>query len=53
MLDQPKVLTCRSPRVEIAAAHGCFDNAVDILTRTLTRITGGALAMPVDDLRGF
>lgn len=52
-LDQPKVLTCRSPRVEIAAAHGCFDNAVDILTRTLTRITGGALAMLVDDLRGF
>ncbi|AGI24693.1 peptidoglycan binding domain/papain family cysteine protease [Pseudomonas sp. ATCC 13867] len=53
LLDAPKVVTCRNPRVEIPAAHGCFDNAVDILTRTLTRITGDALATPVDDLRGY
>ncbi|QRY78117.1 peptidase C1 [Pseudomonas sp. PDNC002] len=53
LLEGAKVATCLSPRVDIAAAHGCFDNAVDIITRTLTRITGGPLAMPVDDLRGY
>jgi hypothetical protein len=37
-----------------SAAHGSFDNDVDVVTRTLQRITGQkSLAMPVDDLRGY
>ncbi|CAN7687919.1 hypothetical protein LJR084_005628 [Variovorax sp. LjRoot84] len=36
-----------------AAAHGGFDNDIDVVTRTLKRITGAELALPVDDLRGF
>lgn len=39
--------------VLIPAAHGSFDNDIDVVTRTLERITGAALAMPVDDLRGY
>jgi hypothetical protein len=35
------------------AAHGSFDNDVGVLTRTLQRITGGELALKVDDLRGY
>jgi len=35
------------------AAHGGFDNDVDVVTRTLTRITGAAPATTVDDLRGY
>ncbi len=35
------------------AAHGSFDNDITVLTRTLERITGGPLAMPIDDLRGY
>lgn len=53
LLDEPTVATCTAPEVRIPAAHGCFDNAVEIFTRTLERITGGNLAMPVDDLRGY
>lgn len=37
-----------------AASHGSFDNNVDVITKTLQRITGMTeLAMPVDDLRGY
>ena len=36
-----------------AAAHGGFDNDIGVVGRTLERITGGSLALPVDDLRGF
>ncbi|MED5617838.1 C1 family peptidase [Ideonella sp. BN130291] len=35
------------------AAHGAFDNDIDVMTRTLQRITGGPLSMAVDDLRGY
>ncbi|MDM0073416.1 C1 family peptidase [Variovorax sp. J2P1-59] len=36
------------------AAHGSFDNDIDVVSRTMLRITGDAkLAMPIDDLRGF
>ena len=35
------------------ASHGGFDNSVDVVERTLERITGGTLALPVDDLVGF
>ena len=35
-------------------AHGGFDNDIEVLTRTLMRITGAAeLPMRVDDLRGY
>lgn len=36
-----------------SASHGGFDNNVDIIGKTLERITGAALALPVDDLVGF
>lgn len=52
ILETNKVLTCR-PDTTIDAGHGSFDNNVDVLARTLERITGAKLAMPVDDLRGF
>ena len=35
------------------AAHGSFDNDIGVVSRTLERITGAPLAMPVDDLRGY
>jgi hypothetical protein len=52
------------PRIEVAlgadgqpllqaATHGGFDNDIGLMTRTLERITGGKLALPVEDLRGF
>ena len=35
------------------AAHGGFDNDIDVITRTLERIAGGKLAVGIDDLRGY
>jgi hypothetical protein len=35
------------------AAHGNFDNDVGVIARTLERITGDRLKLPVEDLRGF
>ena len=35
------------------AAHGGFDNDIDVVGKTLERITGAALALPVTDLVGF
>ena len=35
------------------AAHGSFDNDIAVVGRTLERITGAPLTMPVDDLRGY
>ena len=40
------------PAVE-PATHGSFDNNIGVVSRTLERITGSALAMQVDDLRGY
>ncbi|MDI1347901.1 C1 family peptidase [Aquabacterium sp.] len=37
----------------IPAAHGSFDNDIDVLTATLQLIRGGDLLEPVTDLRGF
>jgi hypothetical protein len=37
----------------ISASHGSFDNNVEVISATLERITGAALPLPVDDLRGF
>jgi predicted chitinase len=52
ILDVDKVKTSSSGTT-ISASHGSFDNNVEVVTRTLQRITGKNLAMPVDDLRGF
>jgi len=35
------------------AAHGGFDNDLDVVARTLERITGAPPAVAVDDLRGY
>lgn len=35
------------------ASHGGFDNDIDVVSQTLQRIRGGALALKVDDLRGY
>lgn len=38
----------------IALAHGSFDNDIDVITATLTRVLGGAApAVPVDNLQSF
>lgn len=52
VVSQDKVVTAK-PETWIDAAHGSFDNDVDVITATLERICGGPLAAPVDDLRGF
>jgi hypothetical protein len=39
--------------VTAAPSHGGFDNDITVVARTLERITGGPLAVPVDDLRGY
>jgi hypothetical protein len=36
-----------------SASHGGFDNNVEIISKTLERITGKPLVLPVDDLVGF
>jgi hypothetical protein len=52
ILDVDKVKTSSSGST-ISAGHGSFDNNIEVVSRTLERITGGKLAMPIDDLRGF
>lgn len=52
-VDRDRILTSRSPAVTVSASHGGFDNDVEVVQKTLERITGAALANPVDDLRGF
>jgi len=39
--------------VLMRASHGGFDNDIEVVTRTLQRIRGSALALKVDDLRGY
>lgn len=47
-------LDAAGQKVQQRAAHGGFDNDIDVVTRTLRRITGAAtLPVPVDDLRGY
>lgn len=63
ILDKTEVFSYRSDgpdnssNVTIKPNHGCFDNSVDVVSRTLKRITGigpkQELKLPVDDLRGF
>jgi len=55
-VESPRVRTALSPSgddILIPAAHGAFDNDIDVVTRTLQRIVDGPLAMSVDDLRGY
>ena len=52
-VDSAKVVQCVKPLKTVDASHGGFDNDIDVVTRTLERITGGALKTAVDDLRGF
>lgn len=41
------------PEKSIAPSHGGFDNNIDVIGKTLERITGAPLVLPVDDLVGF
>ena len=55
---EDKILTRRGngsdkPDKIVSASHGGFDNNVEIIGKTLERITGAPLALPVDDLVGF
>ncbi|MCX7166987.1 MAG: peptidoglycan-binding protein [Rhodocyclales bacterium] len=56
--DEEKILTRRGNGADQeekteSASHGGFDNNVEVIGRTLERITGAALDLPVDDLVGF
>lgn len=55
VVTSPTVRTTGQPTparsdVMIRSTHGSFDNNIDVLTRTLERITGGPLKAPVTDL---
>jgi len=55
---EEKILTRRGNGADVqekteSASHGGFDNSVEIIGKTLERITGAPLALPVDDLVGF
>jgi len=55
-VDDDRIQVALDPRgtpILEAAGHGGFDNDIGVFGRTLERITGGGLALPVDDLRGF
>ena len=52
LLGEAKVMQ-QLPDKRIKASHGCFDNDVATISRTLERIVGGKLKLAVDDLRGF
>ena len=38
---------------KIPSAHGCFDNAIDVVSRTLQTILAAPPPVPVMDLHGF
>lgn len=52
VVDTDKITTARPDKLS-RAAHGTFDNDVDVVKRAIERISDGALKTPVDDLRGF
>lgn len=57
-IDRDKIVICKQPgkkpdEITANASHGGFDNDVEVVTKTLERITGGTLKTAVDDLRGF
>ena len=58
MHHEDKILTRRGNGADLeekteSASHGGFDNNVEIIGKTLERITGAALQLAVDDLVGF
>jgi hypothetical protein len=54
VLDTDKIKQATAGPVLANAAHGTFDNDVDVINRTLLRITKAKkLVLPVEDLRGF
>ncbi len=55
-VERDKIVTYKRSDKEFKvanASHGGFDNDVEVVAKTLERITGGALKTEVDDLRGF
>ncbi len=55
---EEKIITRHSndldlPQKAEKASHGGFDNNVELIAKSLERITGAKLALPVDDLVGF
>ena len=52
VIMQDQVVTA-VPKSQIDAAHGSFDNDVEVLSKTLERVLRGKLLNVVDDLRGF
>ena len=56
VITQDKVITAitsAKSNIQIDAAHGSFDNDVEVISKTLERIRDGKLLQAVDDLRGF
>ena len=56
--DEEKILIRRGNGADLqekteSASHGGFDNNVEVVSKTLERITGAKLDLPVDDLVGF
>ncbi len=56
--NEEKIITRRQISADLpekweSASHGGFDNNIEILSKTLERITGAPVAFPVDDLVGF
>jgi hypothetical protein len=52
--DEKKFTTrCGSQEKTEAPSHGGFDNNIEVVGKTLERITGTPLTLPVDDLVGF
>ena len=54
LVDRKEVTTALDQNdapITIPAAHGSFDNDIDVVTATLMRILGGPLKTPVRDLR--
>jgi len=51
--DRIRVAVDASGDVVQKACHGGFDNDIDVIARTLQRITGAKPALPIDDLRGY
>lgn len=48
-----KTLVCRSPEIRVNACRSGFDNDATIIEKILTRIIGGPLKLPKNDLRSF
>src|SRR5690606_26564823 len=52
IIDRPPILSARPDR-RIPAAHGSFDNDVEVMTHVLEQVIGGPLPSPIENLQGF